>query len=104
MHSSEFQQIFQTVKIIISEHAAIEQENVTLNTPIFASMRLPFSWSKLPRTNNNLKENPLGLDELDEIEMIQALEKKFRIEISEQVIYEYIITVEALVEYIVSLL
>lgn len=103
MNSNKFfQHIFQRVQSIISEYAAVEQEQITLNTPIFACRRLPFSWSKLPRINNNIYENPLRLDELDEIEMTLAIEKEFNIEIPEKAIYEHIHTVSSLVEYIIK--
>lgn len=110
MDKSEFfQHVFQTVQIVISEHAAVEQEQVTLNTPIFASMRLPclsvwdagFS-GRLPRANNNPEENPLGLDELDEIGIISAIEEKVNIYIPEQALYDDIYTVKALVDYIIK--
>jgi acyl carrier protein len=83
-----FQDIFNKLQQVIAEELLAEKESITLETPILLAVEFlsPFDArisSGLSRINTDPNVNPLGIDEIDQVELVLAIEKEFGIEMLE---------------------
>ncbi len=75
-----FLDIFQKLQQVIVEQLLVDKESITLDTPIILPVEFisPFDArisSGFSRVTTDPKVNPLGIDEIDKVELLIAIEE-----------------------------
>jgi acyl carrier protein len=104
-----FLDIFPKLQQVIAEQLLAEKESITLDTPIFLPVEFisPFDArisSGFSRITTDPKVNPLGIDEIDQVEFLIAIEEEFGIEIPEGYFLNEYVTVKQMIDYIMKIL